>query len=144
VFRLPKVALLLETSTHYGRGLLRGAIRYSHLHGPWSLYTRAGDMEQGLPKIGFDAILARVHSLKLAQEISRADIPAVVLECGTEELKKDNPLRRCHEILADSAKIAHLAADHLMGAGLQSFAFCGFVNAPWSRIRERAFRQRLA
>jgi LacI family transcriptional regulator len=143
VFCLPKVAVLLETSTHYGRGLLRGVIRYSHLHGPWSLYIGGGDMEQGLPKIEFNAIIARVHSVKLARDIKHIAIPTVVLESGTEEVKKANPLGRCSEILADSPKVARVAADHLLGAGLQSFAFCGFVNAPWARIRERAFIQYL-
>src|SRR5207247_3257286 len=32
------VALLIETSRSYGRGLLRGIIRYQREHGPWSIY----------------------------------------------------------------------------------------------------------
>jgi LacI family transcriptional regulator len=143
VTRLPKVALLLETSTHYARGLLRGVIRYSHLHGPWSLYIGAGDLEQGLPKIEFDAIIARAHSARLAHDIKRMSLPTVIVECGTEELAKENPLCRCSEIRTDSVKIANLVADHLMDQDFQSFGFCGFVNAPWSRARENAFARYL-
>jgi LacI family transcriptional regulator len=91
----------------------------------------------------FDAIIARTHSVELAQEIKHLAIPAVALESGTEDLAKANPLRRFSEILADALKIAQMAAEHLVGQGLQSFAFCGFENAPWSRAREREFERYL-
>ena len=32
--RVHRVALLLETSTEYGRGLLRGIVKYARLYGP--------------------------------------------------------------------------------------------------------------
>ena len=35
-----RVALLIETSREYGRGLLRGIIRYQQEHQPWSLYFK--------------------------------------------------------------------------------------------------------
>jgi len=143
MFLVPKVALLLETSTHYGRGLLRGIIRYSHLHGPWSLYIGGGDVEQGLPKIEFNAIIARVQSVRLVQDIKRMAIPTMVLEYGTEELALGNPLCGFSEVLTDSPKIAHVIADHLIGSGLKNFAYCGFANTPWSRARDRAFEQYL-
>ena len=47
---VPQVALLLETSTEYGRGLLRGILRFSRLHGPWSLCVAPGHFDQALPK----------------------------------------------------------------------------------------------
>ena len=39
---LPKVALLIETSSSYGRGLLRGIARYARLHGPWAFFIEPG------------------------------------------------------------------------------------------------------
>lgn len=95
----------------------------------------------GLPGIEFDAIIARLHSVKLAQDIKGRGVPAVVVESGTADLAKENPLRRFDEILANSPKISRVVADHLIGKGLHSFAFCGFENAQWSRTRERAFEQ---
>jgi len=64
MIRVPKVALLLETSGHYGRGLLSGIIRYSRLHGPWSLYIGVGHYDQELPKADFAGMIARISSLK--------------------------------------------------------------------------------
>ncbi len=36
----PKIALLVETSREYGRGILRGVIRYQQEHEPWSIYFK--------------------------------------------------------------------------------------------------------
>ncbi len=35
---IPHVALILETSTAYGRELIRGATRYIREAGPWTVY----------------------------------------------------------------------------------------------------------
>jgi LacI family transcriptional regulator len=32
--KLPRIALLIETSRTYGREILRGIARYAHVHGP--------------------------------------------------------------------------------------------------------------
>jgi len=139
VIRVPKVALLLETSGHYGRGLLLGVIRYSRLHGPWSLYIGAGHYEQGLPKAEFTGIIARVASVKQAEQIKATRLPAVVLEACIGELATANPLQRFSEVRTDSPAIAKMVADHFVAQGLRSFAYCGFENCPWSWRREEAF-----
>ena len=59
------VALLIETSRAYGRGLLRGIIRYQREHGPWSIYFQPRGINDPAP--GWlrnwkgDGILARVR-----------------------------------------------------------------------------------
>ena len=43
---VPKVAILIETSNSYGRGLMRGVVAYMREHCPWSIYmseTNRGD-----------------------------------------------------------------------------------------------------
>src|ERR1700675_1011726 len=78
----PKVALLIETSRGYGRGMLRGIVRYARLHGPWSFYITPGDFEQALPKMklwGGSGIIARVETLEMAEAIVAAQIPAVLV-----------------------------------------------------------------
>jgi LacI family transcriptional regulator len=111
------------------------------LHGPWSLYIGSGDFEQGLPNVEFNGIIARIYSLKLAQDVRRTGLPALVLEDCTEELAEVNPFRGFGKIRTDSPMIAQMAAEHLLGQRLQSLAFCGFENCPWSRAREQAFER---
>jgi len=36
--RRPQVALLIETSNAYARGLLQGIVRYTREHRPWSFH----------------------------------------------------------------------------------------------------------
>lgn len=77
---MPQVGLLLETSTEYGRGLLRGIVHYSRLHGPWSLYVAPGHLEQSMPKSKSwkgTGIVARVRSPEMAKVIRRTGLPFV-------------------------------------------------------------------
>ena len=139
---IPKVALLLETSTEFGRGLARGIVRYFRLHGPWSLYMAPGHCEQELPKAklwGGTGIITRISSPDLARAIQATGLPAVAVEPCFEESATVNPWQGFCEIRIDSPAIARMAADHLLVHGFQSFAFCGFQNCPWSLIREDTF-----
>ena len=147
MLRIPKVALLLETSTEFGRGLLRGIIKYARLHGPWSVYMAPGHYEQELPKAkawGGTGIIARVSSPDSIRAIQATGLPTIATEPCFEESATVNLWRGLCEVRTDSAAIARMAADHLLEQGFQSFAFCGFQNCPWSRIREDTFCRHVA
>jgi LacI family transcriptional regulator len=138
------VALLLETSTEYGRGLLRGIVRYSRLHGPWSLYVAPGHLEQALPKAkswSGTGIIARTHSPVMAKLIRSTGLPFVA-----STLDESRPPRRGDkfgEILTNFEAIAQMGAAHLVEQNLRYFAFCGFAGCPWSSRREEVFSRRL-
>jgi len=141
----PRVALLLETSTEYGRGLLRGILRYARLHGPWSLYVAPGHLEQALPKAktwSGTGIIARIHSLEMAKLIRATRLPFVA-----SSLEESAPLGHGDtfgEIRTNSAAIARMAAAHLLERSLRQFAYCGFMACAWSLQREESFSQYLA
>ncbi|MGH7867600.1 MAG: XylR family transcriptional regulator, partial [Candidatus Dormibacteraceae bacterium] len=140
ITRAPKVALLLETSTEYGRGLLRGIVRYSRLHGPWSLYVAPGHLEQVLPKAkSWDGtgIIARVHTLEMVRQIRSTGLPFVA--SSLDEFTVQDSHNQFCQIRTNSPDIARLAAAHLLERGLRRFAFCGFVDCSWSSLRERVF-----
>jgi hypothetical protein len=44
------VALLIETSRSYGRGLLRGVRRYAAEYGPWSMYIEQRALDSRVPR----------------------------------------------------------------------------------------------
>ena len=142
---VPRVALLLETSTEYGRGLLRGVVRYSRLNGPWSLYVAPGHLEQALPKANSwsgTGIIARIHSLEMAKLIRATRLPFVA--SSLEESVAPGRGHKFGEIRTNSAAIACMAAAHLVERSLRHFAFCGFVGSAWSAQREQSFSQYLA
>jgi LacI family transcriptional regulator len=43
--RVPQVAVLVESSRAFGRDLLQGIARYTHEHGPWSMYFEPHGLE---------------------------------------------------------------------------------------------------
>ncbi len=140
VVGVPQVALLLETSTEYGRGLLRGIVRYSRLHGPWSLYVAPGHLEQALPKArswSGTGIIARMRSLEMAKQIRATGLPFVA--SSLDEFRAPRQGDKFGEIRTNSAAIAQMAAAHLVERSLRHFAFCGFHGCAWSSCREEVF-----
>jgi LacI family transcriptional regulator len=143
----PKVALLIETARGYGRGLLRGIVRYSRLHGPWSFYVTPGDFEQVLPKMqdwGCTGIIARIATPKVAKAILDSGLPTIALDLAEEELQSGNPLSKFSEIASDSYRAAQMAAEHLLDRKFSHYAFVGTVGRVWSERRQKSFCERIA
>ncbi len=140
IAEIPQVAVLLETSSEYGRGLLRGIVRYSRLHGPWSLRAAPGHFEQALPKAkawSGTGIIARIRSPEMARLIRSTELPFVA--SSLDEFRLPKPGDKFGEIRTNSAAIARMAAAHLVERGIRHFAFCGFVGCAWSLCREEVF-----
>src|SRR5437868_1131918 len=78
---VPHVAVLIETSRGYGRGLLQGVARYNRQHGPWSMYFEPHGLDD--PPPGWlrtwkgDGILARINDEPMAQVIRATGLPVV-------------------------------------------------------------------
>src|SRR3954454_20392979 len=84
------VALLVETSRSYGRGILRGIIRFLREHGPWTIFFEPRGLNDSAP--GWlkswrgDGILARVNDRRTAQIIRHSRIPALDLLAALPDL----------------------------------------------------------
>jgi len=140
--RTCEVAVLLETSTEYGRGLLRGILRYAHLHGSLSLQVAPGHLHQSLPNPknwGGRGIIARVRSSRMESLSRSMQLPFVA--SSLDEFRPPEERDRIGEIRTDSEGIAAMGWAHLFDAGFRSFAFCGFAGCHWSTVREKTFLQ---
>src|SRR5262245_35739982 len=79
--RRPDVALLIETSNAYARGLLRGIRAYIREHRSWSIYI--GEQRRGEPapmwlkKWRGDGIIARIESAAIAEAVLASGLPAI-------------------------------------------------------------------
>lgn len=141
-----KVALLIETARGYGRGLLRGIVRYSRLHGPWSFYVTPGDFEQVVPKMrhwGCTGIIARIITPKVAKAILDCGVPTIALDLSDKDLEPGNPLAGLSEIASDSYRAAQMAAEHLLNRQFLHYAFVGTAGRVWSERREKSFCERI-
>ena len=120
--KTPHVALLVETSREYARGLLRGVAAYLREHGPWSIYFEPHGLDDPPPDWLHDwqgdGILTRVNSLKMGEKILATGIPAVDLRGALSGLGL--PF-----IGVDNRPVAELGYQHLRDLGLRHFAFCG-------------------
>jgi len=137
--RFPRVLLLVESSRGSGRSLLQGIARYAHHCGPWSCYWEPAGLEKAWPKLhasDFDGIILR--DVEQLDKVLAFGIPAVVIGHGRTEVPG------LVNIVTESARIAQMAASHLLACGFKHFAYCGFVasgadDPPWSRLRRQAF-----
>src|SRR5215218_7862981 len=131
--RIPRVALLIETSNAYGRGLLQGIVRYARENHPWSFHLmeqgRAQDPPAWLAGWDGDGIIARVETARIARAVSRAKLPVVDLSAA--RLVTSLPW-----VETDDVAIARLAFSHLRERGFKHFAYSGDTRFKWSRWRE--------
>jgi LacI family transcriptional regulator, galactose operon repressor len=139
--RLPRVALLIESSRTYGRGILRGIARYTHLHGPWSCFTEERELHSGVPAWlkGWKGhgVIARIEDDRMAAALLKLGLPVV-------DVLGNARFARIPAFDTDADAAAKLAADFFLQAGFQHFAFCGYKHIPFSERRETAFAARLA
>lgn len=118
----PHVALLIETSREYGRGLLRGVARYQSEHGPWSIFFEPHGLRDPCPAWlkdwHGDGILARINDRRMADTVLATGIPVVDVRGALSDI--GIPF-----IGVDNRPVSELAFEHLRDCGLTTFGFCG-------------------
>ena len=129
---MPRVALLIESSREYGRGLLRGIMKYTRTREPWVIFHEERGLSDASPEwlrgLPIDGIIARADSLELCHNIERLSIPTVDLR-GLHKLK-GVPL-----IETNDRMVMRLAFNHLAERKFERFAFCGYRNVNYSDRR---------
>lgn len=130
------VALIIETSSVYGRELLSGIVRFMRMHDEWSVFLEQRDLWKQPPawlnQWRGDGVISRVTTPKLLDAISQTGVPLV--ELTDRHGHSDLP-----HVRSDDAAIGRMAAEHLIERGFQRFAFCGFKGEAWSQRREESF-----
>ncbi|MFK7770078.1 MAG: substrate-binding domain-containing protein [Mariniblastus sp.] len=137
-----KVALLIEASNSYARGLLSGVIAFEQQYSAWSIYLpehqRRGVIPlERLKDWKVDGILARIETQKIADLITSLNVPTVDLSAG--RLVEGIPW-----VETDNQAIAELAANHLLERGFRNFGFLGEAGFNWSQWRWLEFQKYLA
>jgi LacI family transcriptional regulator len=132
----PSVALLVETSNAYARGLMDGIVAYQREHELWSIYV--GEQERGARPPAWlrhwkgDGIIARIETEAIASVVRRMRLPTVDVSAARK-------VRNIPWVETDDRELARLAARHLIDRGFRSLAFCGEPHFNWSKWREQHF-----
>jgi len=139
--RRKQVALLIETSNEYARGLLNGIRAFARERRLWSIYLNEYSRDNTdltwLQGWRGDGIIARIENEKTARYILDAGLPTV-------DLSAFRIIPSLPYIETDDRAIAQLAAEHFLERGFKNFAFYGDSRFPWSKQRGTYFEERLA
>jgi len=119
---LRHVALLVETTGAYGRGLIQGIAKYNREHGNWSTYFRPHALNDSPPawlrSWKGDGMLVRIETQEMYEAVRRCGVPAVNLRGTIKGLSL--PF-----VSMDNQQVASLALQHLRDRGIRNFAVCG-------------------
>jgi LacI family transcriptional regulator len=134
--RRPRVALLVETSNAYARGLLEGVTAYVRDHDPWSIYLaeqgRGAPPPRWLARWRGAGVIARIETAAIASAVARVGAPVVDLSAARKA-------PGAPWVETDDAAIARLALDHFLERGFRCVAFCGIPHFNWSKWRGENF-----
>ncbi|QEG39327.1 XylR family transcriptional regulator [Roseimaritima ulvae] len=131
------VALLIETSNSYSRGVLEGITQYIRHHERWSIFLpeqeRGSRPPQWLGRWNGDGIIARIENDEIAAALRKAKVP--VVDVSAARHLPDIPW-----VETDDDAIAELGVKHLLDRGFRNLAFCGDPGFNWSNWRRDKFR----
>src|SRR5690349_17906893 len=107
----PHVALIVETSKAFGRGLLHGISKYVRAYGPWSIYVDERAVGEPPPTWLRDweghGVIVRAQTRELAEAVLALRVPVVDTLRQFDELKLP-------AIYSNDKTISEAAAKHLL------------------------------
>lgn len=131
------IALIIENSREYGRGLIRGIAAFGQQRRDWLLRLLTPD-DLAAPEAlaGYDGVIARVADVALRDRLRHCAIPVVDV---FSHFTNTDFIR----VETDHARVGRRAADYFLAKGYTSFAYCGFAGTAYSDLRRDAFVARL-
>ncbi|HEV7298152.1 MAG TPA: substrate-binding domain-containing protein [Tepidisphaeraceae bacterium] len=136
-----KVAVLVDSSTGWGRRLIQGILQYARQHGEWKIWVEPrGQHEHLRPPPGWvgHGVIARVSTKSMADELAAMRLPIV----NVSGLKL--PSVTFPTVTTDPDASTRLAADHFLDRGFQHFAYYGTPRFPAARAHYQSYADVLA
>ena len=135
----PRVALLVESSNAYARGLLTGITQYLQEHGsPWSVYLpETGRLDRAAARLRRwrgDGVLVRAEDQRTAAAAAACECPVVNLSAAG--LLPDVPA-----VHSDVHAEAEAAFAHLWERGFRHLGFCGVSDYRWATWQRTRFEE---
>lgn len=136
----PSVAVLVDTSTGWGRRLIGGVVSYSRKHGPWHLRVepRGRTEHLSLPaEWPGDGIIARITSEQMYRALSVLRKPIVNISA----IEFDGC--DCPRVTTDFPATARMMTEHFLDRGFQHFAYAGPLQYTYVRQHLQAVQEAL-
>jgi LacI family transcriptional regulator len=125
--RRARIALLIDTATTWGTGLIEGIAEYSHAHDDWQfLLGPRGKYDRSLLPADWkgDGVIARITHKELADQLIALRVPTVNVS-WYQFGEPDIPRCTC-----DQQAVAAMAAKYFIELGFRQFAYCGSLIRP--------------
>jgi LacI family transcriptional regulator len=138
---IPRIAVLVDTSTGWGRRLIRGVVGYMRKHGGWNLWVHACGQDEPMrlpPGWTGEGIIARVADDPTARHVAAAGVP--VVNVSGIELSEANFFR----VTTDLRATGRLAAEHLLDCGLKHFAHAALPRLTYVQQQYQGFADKLS
>lgn len=134
--RIPRVALLIETTRTYTREMLGGVRRYLAEHGPWSTFLELRALDSSPPawlqRWDGDGILTRTFTRETADIIAASGVPAV--EVRSTRFDTGLPF-----VGVDNHLIGRMVAEHFLERGYRQFGAYSLHTENFFEERSRNF-----
>lgn len=131
----PQVALLVETSKMYGRGILRGVSRYMRIHGAWSTYIEERSLGDDLPpwldQWKGDGVILRCRDMNTIRAVRKKARPMVLLG--------EHYLPVVPSVQSPDLDVSRLVYEHFVEKGIRNFAYLGVAGPEWSKGRQQKY-----
>ncbi|MDY0166438.1 MAG: DNA-binding transcriptional regulator [Thermoguttaceae bacterium] len=138
---MARVAILVDTSTGWGRRLIRGIISYARKHGPWRLWIddRGQREPQQLPPgwVG-EGIIARIATHTIHRHVVGRKVPVV----NVSGIELDGV--KLPRAATDMQAVGRLASNHFLDRGFRNFGYYGPQRLSYVAPHREAFASCLA
>lgn len=122
-----RVALLIDTATTWGSGLIEGIAEYAHAHEDWQfLLGPRGKYDRSLLPADWDGqgVIARITNQEMADQFAVLKVPVV----NVSWYQFGEPaIPRC---TCDYRAVAQMAAKYFIDLGFRQFAYCSSFIRP--------------
>lgn len=132
-----RVAILIELTSGYGEGIIRGIGRYTKTVENWQCdgIVPSGSTMRYLRRDPPDGMIFTCRNRDFAKAAASFRGPIVdVVDIYSRRGKPQTP-----RVIADDVAAGRLAAEHLLACRLKPFALVGDFDMPWTRRRMEGF-----
>ncbi len=135
---LVRIALVVDSSRAYGRGICQGVAQLVEEQGNWLLFRRdirvdPSKISSWLSSNRIAGVITYIPNHQLFSGLRLTGLPMV-------DVMGQGGYPGVTTFDTDPVGVARLAADFFQQAGLGNFAFCGYPGVFFSDRREKAFR----
>lgn len=135
--QLLRVAVLVDTSTSWGRRVVTGIHNYAITHNArWQIFLEARGLEEHLRvPAGWrgDGIIARIGSVAMAEDLRRLRVPIVNVS-GIQL-----PGVSFTRVITDAQILAKMAARHFLERGYRNFAYFSLLGLSYVDLQQKGF-----